>query len=82
MFGVMFSTGEFARLGGVSIRTVRDYHEIQLPFTRTARPDGSLGRTAAASGAAAAGHRVNNGVTDIRRDNGPGPRPRTPASGT
>jgi DNA-binding transcriptional MerR regulator len=31
----MFSIGEFARLGGVSVRTLRHYDEIQLPFTRT-----------------------------------------------
>ena len=43
MSGVMFSTGEFARLGGVSIRTLRHYDEIRLPFTRTAGPGGSLG---------------------------------------
>jgi DNA-binding transcriptional MerR regulator len=38
MFGVMFSIGEFARLGGVPIRTLRHYDEIRLPFTRTAGP--------------------------------------------
>jgi len=43
MFVVMFSIGELTRLGGVSLRTVRPYDEIQLPFTRTAGPGGSLG---------------------------------------
>jgi hypothetical protein len=43
MFGVMFSIGEFARPGGVSIRTPRPYDEIQLPFTRAAGLDGTLG---------------------------------------
>jgi len=41
MVGVMFSIGEFARLGGVSICTPRHYDEIQLPFTRAAGPDGT-----------------------------------------
>jgi MerR family regulatory protein len=30
MLGVMFSIGEFARLGGVSVRTLRHYDEIGL----------------------------------------------------
>jgi DNA-binding transcriptional MerR regulator len=34
----MFSIGEFARLGTVSVRTLRHYDEIGLPFTRPETP--------------------------------------------
>jgi DNA-binding transcriptional MerR regulator len=39
MLGVMFSIGEFARLGGVSIRTLRHYDEIGLLRPATVDPD-------------------------------------------
>jgi DNA-binding transcriptional MerR regulator/effector-binding domain-containing protein len=39
MLGVMFSIGEFARLGGVSVRTLRHYDEIGLLRPATVDPD-------------------------------------------
>jgi DNA-binding transcriptional MerR regulator/effector-binding domain-containing protein len=39
MHGVMFSIGEFARLGGVSVRTLRHYDEIGLLRPATVDPD-------------------------------------------
>jgi DNA-binding transcriptional MerR regulator len=39
MLGVMFSIGEFARLGGVSVRTLRHYDEIGLLQPATVDPD-------------------------------------------
>jgi DNA-binding transcriptional MerR regulator len=35
----MFSIGEFARLGGVSVRTLRHYDEIGLLRPATVDPD-------------------------------------------
>lgn len=39
----MFSIGEFARLGGVSVRTLRHYDEIGLLRPATARPTPRIG---------------------------------------
>jgi hypothetical protein len=39
MLGVMFSIGEFARLGGVSVRTLRHYDEIGLLRPAAVDPD-------------------------------------------
>jgi hypothetical protein len=39
MLGVMFSIGEFARLGGVSVRALRHYDEIGLLRPATVDPD-------------------------------------------
>jgi MerR-like DNA binding protein len=39
ILGVMFSIGEFARLGGVSVRTLRHYDEIGLLQPATVDPD-------------------------------------------
>jgi DNA-binding transcriptional MerR regulator/effector-binding domain-containing protein len=47
MLGVMFSIGEFARLGGVSVRTLRHYDEMGLLRPATVDPDtGYRGYTA------------------------------------